>query len=337
MKVGIVGFGTAGGARLGGYERVGNARVTAVADPRAARGGLVPHCGRDVAVYPSIDELLADADVDLLDVCSPPVHHVEHTLKGLAAGCHVLCEKPVATKVTDARALVDRSRATGLLLYPAHNYGMSPMMRVLRDAVDSHRLGEPVKATFRIVRTGHARGVSDWRPDWRRSTEEACGGILLDHGTHCVYMATRLFEVAPRQVACTLRWGQDGPAGVEEAATVRLDFGSGRGCTIELSWAGDRRENHYELTGTDGTVAITNDVVRFSGPSAAGPAEVSSPTADSAHVDWFPPMYADLLCAVEDPARRSRVLDEVLTTTRVLETAYASALDGGRPAELVPA
>ncbi|WP_228972962.1 Gfo/Idh/MocA family protein [Streptomyces sp. DH12] len=331
VAVAVVGFGTAGGARLSGYGSVPGAEVAAVVDPsperRAQAARLLPH-GRVLA---SLDELTAPGGpaVDVVDVCTPPAFHGPLTRAALAAGLHVVCEKPVAARGAEARELTALAAARGRLLFPSHNYGTSPLMRTLREAVDGG-VGRLESATFRVLRDRHARGVPGYAPDWRRSPDLAGGGILLDHGTHCVYMALRLFGRAPVKLSCDVERPGGDPSAVDEAARLRLDFGDAR-CDIELSWISGERSNHYSVSGSSGWLRVDDGEV--SARTAAGPWRRSlvSPSKDQTHLEWFAPMYEDFRRVLADPLLWDGPAREIVDTARVVEAAYASADAGGRP------
>ncbi|MGW2262229.1 Gfo/Idh/MocA family protein [Streptomyces sp. NPDC004749] len=332
MRVAIVGFGTAGTARLSGYRSVEDAEVVAVVEPSEERRGAAARLLTGGRVSATLDELFASGGpdaVDVVDVCSPPVFHVPLTRAALAAGRHVICEKPVAVRAEEARGLAREAAARGRLLFPSHNYGTSPVMRTLREAVADRRIGRLESATFRVLRDRHARGVPGYAPDWRRSRALAGGGILLDHGTHCVYMALRLFGRAPEKLSCTVvRPGGD-PDAVDEAARLRLEFGDAR-CDIELSWTGGERSNHYGVAGSAGLVRIDDGRVTVRSADGVRRYALVSPSKDQTHLEWFPPMYADFRRILADPALWHEPAREIVDTARVVETAYLSAAEDGR-------
>ncbi|MBU3864075.1 Gfo/Idh/MocA family oxidoreductase [Streptomyces sp. 4503] len=343
VSVAVVGFGTAGGARLSGYAAVPGVEVAAVIDPSPERreqaARLLPR-GR---VFASYEELAAGTDtpVDVVDVCTPPALHDPLTRAALAAGRHVICEKPVAVRGADARELIALARERGRLLFPSHNYGTSPLMRTLREAVGggpsqqatgeegTGGVGRLESATFRILRDRHARGVPGFAPDWRRSAKLAGGGILLDHGTHCIYMALRLFGRAPVKLSCTVERPEGDPAAVDEAARLRLYFGDGQ-CDIELSWTSGERSNHYAVSGSAGVLSIDDGEV--TGRTAAGQWRRSlvSPSKDQTHLEWFAPMYEDFRRVLAAPRLWEGPALEIEDTARIVEAAYASADAGGR-------
>ncbi|MFD6337877.1 Gfo/Idh/MocA family protein [Streptomyces sp. NPDC060131] len=329
MRVAIVGFGVAGTARLSGYRSVDGAEVVAVVDPCGERRDRAARLLPDGRVFATLGELLAADGADVVDICSPPVFHGPLARAALAAGCHVICEKPVAVRGDEALGLTREAAERGRLLFPSHNYGTSPVMRTLREAAVDGRLGRLESAAFRVLRDRHARGVSEYAPDWRRSRELAGGGILLDHGTHCVYMALRLFGCAPRKLSCTVvRPGGD-PDSVDEAARLRLEFGEAY-CDIELSWTSGERSSHYRVSGTSGLLRIDDGLVTGRSADGSWQHTLVSPSKDQTHLEWFPPMYADFRRVLADPALWHEPAREIVDTARVVETAYASAAEAGR-------
>ncbi|GAA0936948.1 Gfo/Idh/MocA family oxidoreductase [Nonomuraea longicatena] len=329
MRVAIAGFGVAGAARLSAYRRVVGADVVAVIDPSPERRAHAAALDGRIRQAASLEQALDGGPIDLVDICAPPVFHAPLAVQAMEAGCHVLCEKPVGLDVEESLRMVACARRTGRMLYPVFNYVYSPMMRTLAKAATWLR--EPVNARFEIRRTTHAAGTPGWRPDWRRDPAVAGGGILLDHGTHCVYMATRLLGGVPYRVTCTTR---DGAGGLDETVSARLDFARGT-CVIELSWAGTERRNLYRLDGANGSIAIDDDRVLIETPSGTETAALTSPTASGTHEEWFPDLFADLLTHLERPGGEPDPLEEILSTARVVEAAYASAVRAGEPVEPV--
>jgi predicted dehydrogenase len=317
MKVAIVGFGAAGQARLVAYRGIPGVTVAAVVEPvRRSAVAVAAGC----PVFHSLTDLIEQMRVDAVDICAPPAVHVALAEEALRGGLHVICEKPVATSAAEAIALAELSTRNGRLLYPAHNYGFSPMMRVLTDTMSSGVLGAPVRSTFRILRPTHAKGVATWRPDWRRDPAIARGGILLDHGTHCVYMATRLFGAAPDTVSC-VAGADDGE--VEETANLLLTFPQGS-CDIELSWISDVRTNEYVLRGPHGCLEIRDGLATLNTPERKATWNLVSPTDSSTHEEWFAAMFADFTGRIADNAF-TEPLAECVTTAGIVELAYRSA------------
>ncbi|MEU7929748.1 Gfo/Idh/MocA family oxidoreductase [Micromonospora sp. NPDC049107] len=166
--------------------------------PARARMALV--CGRDTtAVSEAADRLGWDAyttdwrdlvnrdDIDVVDVCTPGDSHAEIALAALAAGKHVLCEKPLANTVAEARAMTaaaDTARAAGVRSMCGFNYRRVPAVTMMRQMVAEGRLG--------VIRHVRASYLQDWIVDpqfplvWRLQKDRAGSGALGDIGAHII-------------------------------------------------------------------------------------------------------------------------------------------------------
>ncbi|WP_433271395.1 Gfo/Idh/MocA family protein [Micromonospora vinacea] len=166
--------------------------------PARARMALI--CGRDTAkVADAADTLGWDAyttdwrdlinrdDIDVVDICTPGDSHAEIALAALAAGKHVLCEKPLANSVEEARAMTaaaDVARATGVRSMCGFNYRRVPAVTMMRQLVADGRLG--------VIRHVRATYLQDWIVDpqfplvWRLQKDRAGSGALGDIGAHII-------------------------------------------------------------------------------------------------------------------------------------------------------
>ena len=144
VKVGVLGAGAwAEFAHLPGYRRDPRCQLVAIADPSVERA-------RDLAakfdiphVYASHEELIARADIDLVDVCTPSATHFELSWAALSAGKHVLCEKPVAYDFTETRRAADLARAKGVKTKLGFTFRYSPAMRYMKELIAGDYLGTP--------------------------------------------------------------------------------------------------------------------------------------------------------------------------------------------------
>ncbi len=134
--------------------------------------------------------LIARPDVDLVDICTPGDTHAEIALAALAAGKHVLCEKPLANTLAEAEemaAAADRAAESGVRSMVGFSYRRVPAITLARDLVRGGRLG-----TIRHVRAAY---LQDWIVDpefplvWRLQRERAGSGALGDLGAHIVDLA----------------------------------------------------------------------------------------------------------------------------------------------------
>jgi predicted dehydrogenase len=195
VGVGIVGIGFMGMIHFLAARKLTGGRVVALCsrDPKKLAGDWTSIQGNfgprgtqmDLSAharYPDVDALLADPDVDLVDLCVPNDQHAALAIKALEAGKHVLVEKPIALTTADADAMVAAARSSGKRLMVAHVLPFFPEFAFAREAVASGRYGALRAAYF-------ARVIS--KPDWSSGIADAdrSGGPAIDlhiHDTHFI-------------------------------------------------------------------------------------------------------------------------------------------------------
>lgn len=144
VRVGVLGAGIwAQGAHLPGFARDARCELVAIADPKreladeAARKFGIPH------VYDSHEALIARADLDLIDVCTPSSTHFALSWAALEAGHHVLCEKPVAFDFRETRRAAELARSKGLKTKLGFTFRYAPAMRYFQRLVADGFVGTP--------------------------------------------------------------------------------------------------------------------------------------------------------------------------------------------------
>lgn len=146
LRAAVVGCGGAGGEHVRAYRELGTevelVGVCDLVEERARR--LAAAVG--AATYTDLPTLLASGRPDLVSVCTAEYQHTEPVLAALAAGCHVLCEKPLAASVADARRMVAAAAAAGRVLGIDYNYRHMPAFAALRAELAAGVLGEPILA-----------------------------------------------------------------------------------------------------------------------------------------------------------------------------------------------
>lgn len=337
MHGALVGYGTIAAGHHDAYLRMRDLRIVAVVDAVERRRDAAKQRDRHVRVYSSLPELLDRERIDFVDICSPPSCHLEHQLRALEASCHVLCEKPFLLDPDDFRRVLPQVDRGAPFLYPSHNYKFSPALQHLREQVHSADFGEILSGHFRTLRNGHARGVPDWKPDWRRMPEYAGGGILRDHGTHSIYLACQLSQQDLQSVSCTLgNVRDDGFRDTEDTAALVLEFAGGLEIRIDLTWASNRRSTSYAVSGAKQSIIIENDNVLLTGLGETTNRRFASEFDDPSHKAWFGPMFHDFLDSIGDVRKQSSLLAEAWTTSAAVAAAYVSASRGGDRQRLEP-
>ncbi len=199
IGVGVIGLGFMGRTHVAAYQSAAAAgypcRLVAVCDPSHDRltgqsgeaGNLATGADRGrlfdptlVHAYADPERLLADSAVHLVSICTYTETHVDLALRALAAGKHVLVEKPVALRSPDVRRLADGADASGRLCMPAMCVRFWPGWDWLHDTISNNSLGAVRSAVFQRLGSG-PRWAADFYRDYSRS-----GGALYDLHVHDV-------------------------------------------------------------------------------------------------------------------------------------------------------
>src|SRR5436190_825656 len=205
VRIGLVGVGFMGMIHYLAARKLKGAEVVAICsrdekklagDWRDIKGNFGPRGDMmdlsRIKKYRRLEDLLADPDIDMIDVCNPTHLHPESALKGLAAGKHVLVEKAIALETAEADAMVAAAKKAGKLLMVAHVLPFFPEFAFAAEAVRGGKYGKVLGAHFKRVIA---------KPDWSADIGDAAktGGPAVDlhiHDTHFVGLVCGV----PRQV-----------------------------------------------------------------------------------------------------------------------------------------
>ena len=270
LRVGMVGYAFMGRAHSHGWRN-----VAAVFDV-PMRPRLTAICGRDEAAttraaarlgWESVEtdwrQLVERDDVDLVDICTPGASHAPIALAALAAGKHVLCEKPLANTVAEATemaAAADAAAASGVRSMVGFNYRRVPALELARRLIAGGRLGE--------VRHVRAAYLQDWIVDpdfphvWRLNRDEAGSGALGDIGAHIIDLVQHLLDQAITSVAglteTFIKERTGGTVTVDDACLFVARLSGGAVATFEATRFATGRKNalRIEVNGSEGSVAF---------------------------------------------------------------------------------
>ncbi|MEV4754345.1 Gfo/Idh/MocA family oxidoreductase [Micromonospora sp. NPDC049559] len=254
MRIGVLGAARIAPAALVKPARtVDGVEVAAVAarDRRRAEAFAVRY--GVPTVHDSYADLLADPSLDAVYVPLPNGRHARWTLAALAAGKHVLCEKPFTSNAAEAREVAAVAEATGLVVMEAFHYRYHPMAQRMADLVHGGELGR-----IRRVETAMCFPLprfSDIRYDF-----DLAGGALMDAGCYAAHCLRLLSPAEPEVVearALTLRRDPR----VDRAMTAR--FGYPDGATGQLStsmWSSALLRIRARVVGECGTLTVDNFV-----------------------------------------------------------------------------
>jgi UDP-N-acetylglucosamine 3-dehydrogenase len=247
LAIGVVGLGRMGTYHLETWEHVEGAEVVAVAEPDAdlahERIGRRP-----IAHFAHHRDLVSRADVDAICITAPSAQHASIALDAIAAGKHVLVEKPIAPTLEDGLRMTAAARAAGVKLMVGHVERFNPAVGKLRELIADGRIGRVFRA--------HATRVG---PMPLRIQD---AGVAIDLATHDLDIMqfvlgrdiSRIYAEGaqlshPTQedmIACLLRFGDDGPFGL-----------------LDVNWLTPEKRREISVIGEDGMLTasyLTQDV-----------------------------------------------------------------------------
>jgi predicted dehydrogenase len=286
VRIGMIGYAFMGAAHSQAWRTVNRVFDLPV------RARMVAVCGRDATGVSAAARrlgweesttdwraLVARDDIDLIDICSPGDSHAEIALAALAAGKHVLCEKPLANTVDEARAMVtaaEAARSSGVLAMCGFNYRRVPAVALMRALVDAGRVGE--------IRHVRAVYLQDWIVDpqfplvWRLRREVAGSGALGDIGAHIVdltqyvtgqqitgvcgmtetFVKERPLPAGSHGLSASSSGATTGPVTVDDAALFLARLSGGAVATYEATRFATGRKNglRVEINGSLGSLAF---------------------------------------------------------------------------------
>jgi len=335
LKGAMVGFGfIAGKGHHPAYLARKDVEIAAIADVSPARLSAARAVAPGARLYGSWRELLEkETALDFVDVCTPPDAHAEIALAALQRGAHVLCEKPLTTTTAQAMELVAAARAHRRVVFPAHNYKHAPVVKFALDVIGSGRIGAIRAVTLNTFRTTHAKGVAEWRTDWRRDRKTSGGGIAMDHGSHSFYLTFAWLGSLPTHVtAKTLTL--DRQWDTEDNLNAVLTFPTGYAHCF-LTWTAGVRKVVYSLQGKDGALVIDDDDWELttgvlSGKPRVEKGSIASHWMDASHTQWFDSLFDQFKAAMESGDFVGRELREAVACVQIIETCYRSSAEGSR-------
>lgn len=275
QRIGLIGTGYIGRAHAIALRSVGTVFagieppvLELLADTDASRAGASARALGFRRATGDWRELVADPDVDIVDVCTPNYLHREIALAAIAAGKHVYCEKPLARTAAHAREMADAADRAGVCHLVGFNYACNPLLATARGLVAAGEIGELIG--FR------GRYFEDYLADpslpftWRCERVLAGAGALADLGTHLVNLAHGLvgdFARVDARLATVVRERREPATGQlrrvenEDCAQVLVEFANGVTGSLDVSRVatGFKCGLAFELFGTRGSLVYDQE------------------------------------------------------------------------------
>ncbi|WP_430610141.1 Gfo/Idh/MocA family protein [Enterococcus sp. DIV0876] len=250
VKVGIIGCGgIANGKHMPALSQVAEVEMVAFCDlivERAVEAKAI-FGTEDAQVFSDYQEMLAQADLDVIHVCTPNASHAELSIAALEADCHVMCEKPMAKTTEEAKAMIEAANRTGKKLTIGYQNRFRKDSRYLHEVCSEGQLGNIYFGKAHAIRR---RAV----PTWGVFLDEEAqgGGPLIDIGTHALdltlwmmnnykpkFVVGKAYHELSQTKNAANAWGSWDPEkfSVEDSAFGFVVMENGATIFLEASWA----------------------------------------------------------------------------------------------------
>jgi predicted dehydrogenase len=321
IRVGLIGGGGIASAHIAGYAQNPDViQITAVADAvpataqkRGAELG-VPH-------FTDYTAMLAEADIDAVDICLPHHLHRDAIVAAAAAGKHILCEKPLCLSPDEARDVQSAVADAGVTLMCAHNQLFMPAVARAKELIDAGALG----TVYEVRTTDSFR--NDFDPSnmgWRAHASTSGGGELIDTGYHPSYLLMHLAGGVPVQATAMLSTHRLTFMEGEDSAQALFRFDNGAVGQLVTSWAYNPAPGTERFSVVGELGSLTSDGTTLSWKLLDGTSE----TETFAEVDTFAAEIGAFGRSLRDGVRPIHTEREGIAVLGMILAAYEGARSG---------
>ena len=244
LRFGVLGAANIARLFIEGVRPSRSVVVTTVASRDVEKGNRFARETGIASVHPTYEALLADPAIDAVYNPLPNNLHAEWSQRAIAAGKHVLCEKPLATSAADARAMFDAARRKGVYLAEGYPYRAQPQTVKMRELLDERAIGR-----LQYVHAAFGFPLADTKNI--RFDPALAGGALMDAGCYPLSLVRTIAGERATRVQASARWAE---SGVDLALVASLEFASGLMAQISCSFASARHRRAL-IVGDAGTIA----------------------------------------------------------------------------------
>jgi predicted dehydrogenase len=339
LRIGIVGLGWVAGAHIEAFKAVKGARVSAVCSrrPQDRRALEAKHGVAPLSLHGRYEDLLADPEVDVIDICTPHPFHAAQAIAAAQAGKHLIIEKPMALAWDDARAIQAAVRRAGVRSCVCFELRFSAQFTLIRSLLDQGLLGD-----VHYAEVDYYHGIGPWYGQFPWNVKKDFGGSsLLTAGCHALDVLLWLMDDRVDEVTCYATRSSSpvfAPYEYPTTTTALLRFASGKvGKVASVVDCFQPYYFHTHLVGSEGSLLDNRFYSRkLPGMDKARWSTLETALVDSGDVSDHP--YQPQFQAFVDAVHAGREMpltgiDSALETHRVVFAADRSAAEG-RPVKL---
>jgi 1,5-anhydro-D-fructose reductase (1,5-anhydro-D-mannitol-forming) len=252
LRWGIVGATTIAKEWVINAIRTAGGNVAAVLSSDSARGEAYARDNGIATSVTALEDLLA-SDIDAVYIATTNELHKPQTLAAASAGKHVLCEKPLALTLADAREMVAACRAAGVVMATNHHLRSAGTHRAMRQAIKDGRIGRPL-----FVRVFHAVYLPPHLQGWRLNNSRAGGGVVLDITVHDADTLRFVLDDEPVSVSAMVQASGMAAPGLADGIMGVVRFGGGALATFHDAFTTRYATTGFEVHGSEGSLIGTD-------------------------------------------------------------------------------
>ncbi|MEU7786843.1 Gfo/Idh/MocA family oxidoreductase [Amycolatopsis sp. NPDC049159] len=254
LRVAVVGAGGIADSHRSAFEaHRDDVEIVAAADVDEARAVAFCAAAGDAKPYGDLDTLLAEQEPDLVSICTPPGLHVEQTVKALAGGAWVWCEKPPCRSLAEYDEMAAAERDGGPYVSFVYQQRSGSGAAHFRNLLDAGELGRPLVAH---CQTTWYRDGAYYAVPWRGRWDSEGGGPAMGHGIHQMDLLLHLLGDWAEVRAMTARLVHD--VETEDVSTALVRFESGALATVVNSVLSPDEVSRIRVDCENATVELTH-------------------------------------------------------------------------------
>jgi 1,5-anhydro-D-fructose reductase (1,5-anhydro-D-mannitol-forming) len=253
LRWGLIGASTIAAEHMISAMRANDGEVVAVLSMDASRGRNYADAHGIPRSTTSLSALVEAANIDAVYISSTNELHRDQLFAAAAAGKHVMCEKPLALTLADARAMVAECKRHGVVMGTNHHLRNAATHRAMRDAIAEGRIGKPL-----FARVFHAVYLPPHLQGWRIKTPEAGGGVILDITVHDADTLRFVLGDEPESVSAMASRAGMGQAGLEDGVMGVVRFAKGLLAQFHDAFTTRYATTGFEVHGDEGSLVATD-------------------------------------------------------------------------------
>lgn len=329
IKVGLLAYGAIGDEHSKAIQATVGLSLYAVCDTNPERLTAALQMSADAKTFSDADAMLAEGEIDLVVISTPPNSHYKWAKQALSLGLHVMLEKPMALTTQECDELMELAKRNSALLVVYQNRRYDADFLTIKQQIETDQIGDLFH--YESFVGGYSKPCSYWHSD-----AEVSGGAIFDWGSHFI---DQIMSLVPSEVDFVSGLNQkrvwDHVTNADHAQ-VSINFKDGLQAVFINSDLAAARKPKFYILGTKGAL-IGNWDESAAGPVADLPAIITLHRGDGssevvAHVSQVPySFYASLVAYLNDATPMSVVASQSRDVVAIMQAAEESALANGKP------